>query len=75
MRNLKIPAQSAKKQRQIPQIILAKSPSIIVLGNRIYTTKRRGRCAVEQPKVGPQGEMSGFLLGELYSSERSERVK
>jgi hypothetical protein len=33
MRNLKIPAQSAKKQRQIPQIILAKSPSIIVLGN------------------------------------------
>ena len=31
---------------------------------RIYTTKRRGRCAVEQPEVGPQGEMSG-----------SERVK
>jgi hypothetical protein len=35
MRNLKIPAQSAKKQRQIPQIILAKSPSIIVLGNNM----------------------------------------
>ena len=26
---------------------------------KIYTTKHRGRCAVEQPKVGPQGEMSG----------------
>jgi hypothetical protein len=39
MRNLKIAAQSAKKQRQIPQIILAKSPSIIVLGNRIFMEK------------------------------------
>jgi AraC-like DNA-binding protein len=44
MRNLKIPAQSAKKQRQIPQIILAKSPSIIVLGN----ITARERASAEQ---------------------------
>jgi hypothetical protein len=30
---------------------------------------------IERPKVGPKGETRGFLLGELYSSERIERVK
>ena len=29
----------------------------------------------EQLKVGPKGKISGFLLGEVYSSERCERVK
>jgi len=35
----------------------------------------QGGANQQQPEVGPQGEMSGFLLGELYSSERNERVK
>ena len=53
MKNVTKPAKSGTNR-----------PAGVKMEEKLTTTERRGRREVEQPKVGPKGEMSG-----------SERVK